>query len=68
MEFLKKWFKRKERTDLDKVKVTSSGRFHMRSEDLFDDKDEVLRLIEKLDKSVESFNKKAKPGNLAHTE
>jgi hypothetical protein len=45
MKFLEKWFRPAKETDIDKV--TSSGRFYMTSEDLFDDKDEVLSLIKK---------------------
>lgn len=67
MRFLEKLFGRAKETDIDKVKVTSSGRFYMTSEDLFDDKDEALRLIKKLDKSVEAYQK-ARSQNLAHTE
>ena len=67
MRFLEKLFGRAKETDIDKVKVTSSGRFYMTSEDLFDDKDEALRLIKKLDKSVEAYQK-AQSKNLAHTE
>jgi hypothetical protein len=67
MKFLEKLFGHAKETDIDKVKVTSSGRFYMKSEDLFDDKDEVLSLIKKLDKSVEAYQK-ARSKNLAHTE
>ncbi len=67
MKFLKKWFGRGKETAIDKVKVTSSGRFYIKSEDLFDDKDEALRLIKKLDKSVEAY-RQAQSKNLAATE
>ena len=67
MKFLAKWFRPAKETDIDIVKVTSSGRFYMKSEDLFDDKDEVLSLIKKLDQSVEAFQK-ARSKNLAHIE
>jgi len=65
MKFLEKWFRPAKETDIHKVKVTSSGRFYMTSEDLFDDKDEALSLIKKLNESVEAFQK-ARSKDLAH--
>ncbi|WP_177764919.1 hypothetical protein [Flavobacterium sp. I3-2] len=50
-----------------RVRVTSSGAFYMKSEDLFNDNKEALELIEKLDKSVSNF-KKANSRNFANVE
>ena len=51
------WRSRKTKSDLERVKVTSSGAFYMRSEDLFDDKIEALELLDKLNKSMERRKK-----------
>lgn len=50
-----KLFKREETTptDYDKIKVTSSGTFYMESEDIFDNREESLKLIKKLRESVD---------------
>ncbi|MPT35945.1 hypothetical protein [Flavobacterium sp. WV_118_3] len=55
------WMKRKKNSDIEKVNVTSSGAFYMKSEDLFNDDKEALALLNKLDKAVKiykSANKK----------
>lgn len=46
---------RKKNTDFAKIKVTSNGAFYMKSEDLFDNKDENLKLIADLRKSVKKY-------------
>lgn len=60
LEFIKsflKYNKKKEDSDLKKIKITSSGAFYMTSKDLFNDKQKSLELLEKLNKSVENHNK-----------
>jgi hypothetical protein len=60
VEFFKninRWLKRKDKSDIRRVRVTSSGEFYMKSEDLFNNNKESLELIEKLDKSVSNFKK-----------
>lgn len=64
---INRWFERTEKSDIKRVRVTSSGAFYMKSEDLFDNNQEALELIEKLDKSVSNF-KKANSKKFAHTE
>jgi hypothetical protein len=54
---LYKLFVKKEKSDIEKVRITSSGAFYMKSEDLFNDKKEALDLIEKLDKSISNYMK-----------
>lgn len=54
------WENRKEKSDIDRVKVTSSGAFYMKSEDLFDDKVETLKLLDKLNRSVENRKRSSK--------
>lgn len=54
----KNWKTRKEQSDLNKVTVTASGAFYMKTEDLFNDKTESLTLLSKLNKSVENHKKK----------
>lgn len=49
--------RKKEETDFDKIRVTSSGSFFMRSSDIFDNKEESLRLISKLRNSVKLYSK-----------
>ena len=44
--------KEKDETDFDKIRVTFSGSFLMRSSDIFDNKEESLKLIYKLRNSV----------------
>ena len=44
--------KEKDETDFDKIRVTFSGSFLMRSSDIFDNKEEFLKLIYKLRNSV----------------
>lgn len=61
------WFERTRESDIKRVRVTSSGAFYMKSEDLFNDSKEALELIEKLDKSVLNF-KKAKSRKFAHAD
>ncbi len=55
---IKKWFKKDDGTDLKRVRVTSSGAFYMKSEDLFHDSKKTLELIEKLDKSIANYMKR----------
>jgi len=64
---INRWLERKDKSDIRRVRVTSSGAFYMKSEDLFNDKKEALELIEKLDKSVSNF-KKANSRNFANAE
>ena len=54
---INKWFDRTKESDIKRVRVTSSGAFYMKSEDLFNNDKEALALIEKLDKSVDNFKK-----------
>lgn len=49
--------RKKEETDFDKIRVTSSGSFFMRSSDIFDNKEESLQLISKLRNSVKFYSK-----------
>lgn len=64
---INKWLERKNKSDIERVRVTSSGAFYMKSEDLFNDNKEALELIEKLDKSLSNF-KKANSRNFAKVE
>lgn len=64
---INRWFERTKKSDIKRVRVTSSGAFYMKSEDLFNDSKEALELIEKLDKSVTNF-KKANSRKFAHAE
>jgi hypothetical protein len=64
---INRWFERTNKSDIKRVRVTSSGAFYMKSEDLFNDSKEALELIEKLDRSVNNF-KKANSRKLAHAE
>lgn len=57
---LKKWNLRKEESDLKRVRITSSGAFYMKSEDLFNDKQEALELLKKLNKSLDNYKKSSK--------
>lgn len=54
---ISRWKTRKEESDLKRVRVTSSGAFYMKSEDLFNDKIETLELLNKLNKSVENYKR-----------
>lgn len=55
MSMLRRLYKGKKDTDFEKIKVSSNGDFSMSSKDIFDDKDESLRLIKKLKGSVNSY-------------
>ena len=44
--------KEKDERDFDKIRVTFSGSFLMRSSDIFDNKEQSLKLISKLRNSV----------------
>ncbi|WP_300489507.1 hypothetical protein [Flavobacterium sp.] len=58
MDFFKnicKWFGNNKDSDIEKVTVTSSGAFYMKSEDLFNDDTEALALLDKLDKAVKIY-------------
>lgn len=44
-------------SDFDKIKVTSTGTFFMKSGDIFDNKEESLKLISKLRQSVKVYSK-----------
>lgn len=48
---------RKKKTDYGKIRVTSNGAFYMKSQDLFDDKQESLELIKKLRTAVDHYKK-----------
>jgi hypothetical protein len=54
---IKNWKNRKLQSDLNRVRVTSSGAFYMETEDLFNDKNESLTLLKKLNESVENHKK-----------
>lgn len=64
---INRWLERKNKSDIERVRVTSSGAFYLKSEDLFNDNKEALELIEKLDKSLSNF-KKANARNFAKVE
>ena len=55
-----KLFKGKEKgeRDFDKIRVTFSGSFLTRSSDIFDNKEESLKLISKLRNSVKLYSNK----------
>lgn len=57
LEAITNWKQRKLHSDLKSIKVTTNGAFYMKSEDLFGDKAEALRLLDKLNRSVESRKK-----------
>ncbi len=57
LKALKNWSTRKEGSDLKRVRITSSGAFYMKSEDLFNDKKEALELLKKLNESVDNHKK-----------
>ena len=59
-EAITSWKSRVESSDLKRVKVTSSGAFYMKSGDLFNDKEESLELLRKLDRSVNNYQKGSK--------
>lgn len=61
------WGNRKKTSDIAKIKVTDSGAFYMRTEDLFDDREESLLLLKKLNESVENHRKSSKKV-FAHSE
>lgn len=65
---LKNWKNRKEKSDLNRIRVTSSGAFYMKSEDLFNDKNESLVLLKKLNKSIENYKKQNQQSNFVHSE
>lgn len=50
--------KEKDERDFDKIRVTFSGSFLMRSSDIFDNKEESLKLIYKLRNSVKLYSNK----------
>ena len=50
--------KEKDETDFDKIRVTFSGSFLTRSSDIFDNKEESLKLISKLRNSVKLYSNK----------
>lgn len=52
-----KWRNRKKTSDIKFVRVTSSGSFYMKSEDIFNDKKESLELLERLNKSLKKRQK-----------
>ncbi len=70
MGFFKKmseYLKRSKNSDLKRVRVTSSGAFYMKSEDLFNDNKETLELLDKLNESVNKY-KKVNSKHFAHAE
>lgn len=70
MGFFKKmseYLKRSKNSDLKRVRVTSSGAFYMKSEDLFNDNKETLELLDKLNESVSKY-KKVNGKHFAHAE
>ena len=50
--------KEKDERDFDKIRVTFSGSFLTRSSDIFDNKEESLKLIYKLRNSVKLYSNK----------
>ena len=50
--------KEKDKRDFNKIRVTFSGSFLMRSSDIFDNKEESLKLISKLRNSVKLYSNK----------
>ena len=50
--------KEKDERDFDKIRVTFSGSFLTRSSDIFDNKEESLKLISKLRNSVKLYSNK----------
>ena len=50
--------KEKDERDFNKIRVTFSGSFLMRSSDIFDNKEESLKLIYKLRNSVKLYSNK----------
>lgn len=51
------WKSKKANSDFERIKINSSGSFYMKSNDLFDDKEKVIRFVRVLNKSLDSFNK-----------
>lgn len=59
------WKERKKNSDLKKIKVTSNGAFYMNSVDLFNNKEEALILLEKLNNSIKKRNEYSKESLLS---
>lgn len=60
LKAIRNWRVRQEKSDLKRVKVTSNGAFYMKTEDLFNNKNESITLLRKLNKSVENHKKLSK--------
>lgn len=58
---MNKMFKKREKdeTDFDKIRVTSNGTFFMKSSDIFDNKEESLKLISKLRNSIKIYSRQS---------
>ncbi|GEM_PF-5630016 len=46
------WEKKKANSDFPRIKISSSGSFYMKSEDLFNDKTEVKRYVDVINASL----------------
>ncbi|WP_163397357.1 hypothetical protein [Flavobacterium fluviatile] len=57
---IQNWKEKVHNSDLQRIRVTSGGAFYMKSEDIFNDKEESIELLKKLNASVDKYNKASK--------
>lgn len=62
---IQNWKEKVNNSDLQRIRVTSGGAFYMKSEDIFNDKEESIELLKKLNDSVDKYNKASKK-HMAH--
>ncbi|MFV0218681.1 hypothetical protein OBK23_03210 [Empedobacter falsenii] len=51
------WEKKQKNSDFNRIKINSSGSFQMKSEDLFNDKEEVKKYVSAIRKSLKHREK-----------
>ncbi|MBZ9731179.1 hypothetical protein LB467_15905 [Salegentibacter sp. JZCK2] len=54
------WKTKRKDSDFNRIKINSSGSFHMKSNDLFDDKAEVKKYVKALNEALDKYNKNQK--------
>ncbi len=62
-EAYKIWLAKKANSDFNKIKINSSGSFYMKSEDLFDNKEDVKKYVNALNESLKNYKKNSKTAN-----
>ncbi len=58
------WLAKKANSDFGKIRINSSGSFYMKSEDLFNNREDVKNYVNALNESLKKYKENSKKANI----